>query len=124
MELSNGDTGLTLYDPSDGVLKVWFETEHGDARSLSPLRMPAHETAYAMTVHKSQGSEFQEVLLVLPEEPHPLVNRELIYTAVTRARQSVEIWATESTVLAGLAQHAQRNSGMAKALWSDNRSVE
>ena len=51
LELSNGDTGLTLYDPSDGVLKVWFETEHGDARSLSPLRMPAHETAYAMTVH-------------------------------------------------------------------------
>ncbi len=124
LELSNGDTGLTLNDPADGRLKVWFESANGEVRSLSPLRMPAHETAYAMTVHKSQGSEFQEVLLVLPEEPHPLVNRELIYTAVTRARQTVEIWATESTVLAGLAQNAQRHSGMAKALWSDKETVE
>lgn len=119
LELSNGDTGLALIDPVDGCLKVWFESANGDVRSLSPLRMPAHETAYAMTVHKSQGSEFQEILLVLPEEAHPLVNRELIYTAVTRARQKVEIWATESAVLGGLAQKAQRHSGMAKALWSE-----
>ena len=119
LELSNGDTGLALIDPDDGCLKVWFESANGNVRSLSPLRMPAHETAYAMTVHKSQGSEFQEILLVLPEEAHPLVNRELIYTAVTRDRQKVEIWATESTVLAGLGQNAQRHSGMARALWSE-----
>ncbi len=117
--LSNGDTGLALTDPTDGRLLVWFETPEGGLRSLSPLRMPPHETAYVMTVHKSQGSEFNEVVLLIPDEPHPLVSRELIYTAVTRARRSAEIWGTEESLMAGLGRTTERFSGLGEALWAD-----
>lgn len=117
--LSNGDTGLALTDPKDGRLLVWFETPEGGLRSLSPLRMPPHETAYVMTVHKSQGSEFTEVVLLIPDEPHPLVSRELIYTAVTRARRNAEIWGTEESLMAGLDRATERFSGLGDALWAD-----
>ena len=117
--LSNGDTGLAWTDPADGRLLVWFEAPDGEPRSLSPLRMPPHETAYFMTVHKSQGSEFEEVVLLIPDDPHPLVSRELIYTAVTRARRHAEIWGTEESLLAGLGRVTERFSGLADALWAD-----
>lgn len=125
--LSNGDMGVAFLRPEDGSLQVWFESADGTFRALSPRRLPAHETAYAMTVHKSQGSEFQRVLLLLPEGPHPLVNRELIYTAVTRARVAAEIWASEADLTAGLVQVTERHSGLADALWKSEtaeREVE
>jgi exodeoxyribonuclease V alpha subunit len=122
--LSNGDTGLALTHPVDGRLLVWFETPDGELRSLSPLRMPPHETAYVMTVHKSQGSEFNEVVLLIPDEPHPLVSREMIYTAVTRARIHAEVWGTEESLLAGLGRATERFSGLGEALWGDLAATE
>ena len=122
--LSNGDTGLALTDPVDGRLLVWFETPDGELRSLSPLRMPPHETAFVMTVHKSQGSEFNEVVLLIPDEPHPLVSREMIYTAVTRARTHAEVWGTEESLLAGLGRATERFSGLGEALWGDIAATE
>lgn len=83
--LMNGDVGLTLPHP-DG-LRVAFPLADGRVRWVLPGRLDTVETVYAMTVHKSQGSEFQHALLVLPDRPHPLLTRELIYTAVTRARR-------------------------------------
>ncbi|MCK0153136.1 exodeoxyribonuclease V subunit alpha [Alcanivorax sp. S6407] len=90
--LMNGDVGLTLPGESgpDGQrpLRVAFQLPDGRIKWVLPSRLDGMETVYAMTVHKSQGSEFRHTLLVLPDAPHPLLTRELIYTAVTRARQS------------------------------------
>ena len=90
--LMNGDVGLTL--PAEvgpdgqSKLRVAFQLPDGRIKWVLPSRLDGVETVYAMTVHKSQGSEFRHTLLVLPDAPHPLLTRELIYTAVTRARQT------------------------------------
>lgn len=97
--LFNGDIGIALPD-SDGALRVWFPSgEAGQYRAVAPIRLPAHETAWAMTIHKSQGSEFTRVLLILPDaEDLPLLGRELLYTAVTRAKQGIHILASRATL--------------------------
>lgn len=92
--LFNGDTGLVLYD-EQGQLSACF-LEQGEVRWFPLNRLPAHETAYAMTVHKSQGSEFDDVCVVLPEQPSPILSRALLYTAVTRAKQRVSLIAKAS----------------------------
>jgi len=84
--LMNGDVGLTLPHP-DG-LRVAFQLPDGRIKWVLPSRLDGADTVYAMTVHKAQGSEFAHTLLVLPDRPHPLLTRELIYTAVTRAKQA------------------------------------
>lgn len=70
-----------------------------------------------MTVHKSQGSEFDRVVVVLPLELTPILTRELVYTAITRARKRVEVWGTESVLHAAVAQSVQRSSGLRERLW-------
>jgi exodeoxyribonuclease V alpha subunit len=115
--LFNGDVGLALPD-GDGEPRVWFEAPGGGVRAVAPPRLPAHETVWAMTVHKSQGSEFDEVLVVLPPEPSRVVTRELLYTAVTRARRRVTIWGSPAVVAAAVATPVQRSSGLRDALWS------
>mgnify|MGYP006291526103 CR=1 FL=1 len=91
--LANGDMGLTLpvrLDHGEIGLRVVFPAEAGDERGfrwISPTRLPAAETAFALTVHKSQGSEFTRVAMVMPERPNPILTRELLYTAITRARR-------------------------------------
>jgi exodeoxyribonuclease V alpha subunit len=84
--LFNGDVGIAL--PAGGTLRVFFPAAQGFT-SFSPARLPRFETCYAMTVHKSQGSEFGHTVLVLPEEPCPVLGRELLYTALTRAKEPV-----------------------------------
>jgi len=98
LNLFNGDIGICLPDstaPSAGDprhgFKVWFEDEDGSLRGYQPYRLPPCETVFAMTIHKSQGSEFGEVLVVLPQADSPLLTRELIYTAITRAQNRVLI---------------------------------
>lgn len=83
--LMNGDIGITLL-AADGRLRVVFPDEEGKIRWLSPMRLPELNTAFAMTVHKSQGSEFDHVALVLPDAPNPVLTRELLYTGITRAK--------------------------------------
>ena len=73
-----------------------------------------------MTVHKSQGTEFNGVLLVLPDKDVPVVTRELIYTAVTRARHNVEIWGRRTIFLEGVRRRIQRASGLREALWDSD----
>ena len=98
---SNGDTGIALMH--QGALKVYFpDSEAGHYKAIAPVRLPPHETAWAMTIHKSQGSEFDEVTLVLPHEEMPLLSRQLIYTGITRAKQSVTIVADETVLRAGV----------------------
>ena len=74
--------------------------------------MPTHETAFAMTVHKAQGSEFDEVLLMLPAAPNRVLTRELLYTAVTRARRRVVLVGTGAVLSAAIAARTQRHSGL------------
>lgn len=116
--LYNGDVGLILADPgSGGALRVFFATAHGIRRIL-PSRLPPYETVYAMTVHKSQGSEFGEVLLVLPEAESRALTRELLYTGITRAREGVRLLATEERLRDAIACPVVRSSGLNDALWA------
>lgn len=115
LRLFNGDIGITAVDPAGGELKVWFEDEAG-LRAVSPHRLPACETAWAMTVHKSQGSEFDRVLLALPDQPSPLVTRELVYTGITRARSGVDLWAGEGILRDACSRRIRRYSGLAARL--------
>ncbi len=111
LNLMNGDIGITLPDEG-GDLKVFFADEAGGFRAIAPSRMPLHDTAYATTVHKAQGSEFDEVMLVLPEKPGPLVSRELLYTAVTRARRRVTLCAGDAVIRAAIELPTRRFSGL------------
>jgi exodeoxyribonuclease V alpha subunit len=118
LRLFNGDVGIVLPDPgSGGDLRVFFPNEGEAPRKLHPLRLPEHETVYAMTVHKSQGSEFDKVILLLPDRDSPVLTRELIYTGITRARDRVEIWGTESVFRNAVRRRIERTSGMRDALW-------
>lgn len=118
--LFNGDMGLTLPAPdSDNKdLYVYFPGSSGQLRRFLPQRLPEHATVFAMTVHKSQGSEFDDVLLILPEKDYPVLTRELIYTAITRARQNISIWGIEEVVRAAVLRKIERTSGLRDALWA------
>jgi exodeoxyribonuclease V alpha subunit len=120
LRLYNGDIGLALPDPVDGSLKVCFAS-NGDGTSAAPrwipfTRLPDWEVAWAMTVHKSQGSEFAHVLLALPASISPVVTRELVYTGVTRARQRLSLWSSEAVLQAACANRAGRMSGLREKL--------
>lgn len=105
--------------PTDETgVRAFFASADGGVRTVLPARLPAHETAYAITVHKSQGSEFERVLVILPDRDAPLLTRELLYTAITRARRSVEIWALEPVLVAAIERRTTRSSGLRDALWS------
>ncbi len=115
--LSNGDVGLLLPEPGTGGLRAWFSAGEGALRSFPPARLGAHETTFAMTVHKAQGSEFERVLLVLPDKRNPILTRELLYTGITRARESVELWAREEVLGEAVQNQSLRSSGLRAALW-------
>lgn len=111
LKLFNGDIGICLPDES-GELQVWFPEGQTGFRSVAPIRLPEHEDAFAITVHKSQGSEFASVLLLLPEQPHRLLTRELLYTGVTRASQKVLIVGSREVVIGACAKPTRRHSGL------------
>ena len=116
--LFNGDVGLICNAPDDGGSKLaCFVAPDGRLRRLAPSRLPGHETVFAMTVHKSQGSEFDEVAILLPTRPSPILSRELLYTAVTRARSKVTIYGTPEVISAAVTRRIDRASGLREVLW-------
>lgn len=118
LRLYNGDVGLVLPDPQgSGALRAFFSTAEGIRRIL-PSRLPPHETVYAMTVHKSQGSEFEEVVLVLPEAESRVLSRELVYTGITRARRRVRLLATEERLREAVTRPIVRSTGLYEAVWT------
>lgn len=122
MKLFNGDIGITFPDPEeDGNLRVFFPAPNGGVRKILPLRLPKHETVYAMTIHKSQGSEFDTIHMIFPDNDSPILTRELIYTGITRARKKVAIWGKEEIILESIARKIQRNSGLEEALWTGEK---
>ncbi len=119
-KLFNGDLGIVFAAPegnaSESSLRVFFPREGDSPWSILPMRLPAHENAYALTVHKSQGSEFDEVLLLLPDAFSPVLTRELIYTGITRARKRVEIWGKREVFVEAVSRRVERSSGLKDAL--------
>jgi len=118
--LFNGDIGIALpAGKTADTLRVWFRAadgRDGRYRAVSPAALPPHETAFAMTVHKSQGSEFQRVALVMPAVASRVLTRELVYTAVTRARAAVSIYAAPDVLAEAIAARTARDSGLAARL--------
>jgi exodeoxyribonuclease V alpha subunit len=109
----NGDIGLTMMDPArPGSLRVYF-LEGDKVRSVLATRLRSVETAYAMTVHKSQGSEFSHTVLVLPEDRNAILTRELVYTGITRASNRFTLVSPAGSVLAdAVARRTHRASGL------------
>lgn len=125
--LFNGDIGLCLRDAS-GQLGVWFESmapaTDSTAATRQPIRfapgsLPDYQPAFAITIHKSQGSEYQRVAIVLPpDEGNRILSRQLLYTGVSRARQAVEIWSADDPLQAAIRTPVRRSSGLAERLRS------
>lgn len=114
--LFNGDIGICLYPPEERTLTVFFEQQDGSMKRILPMRLPQYETAFAMTIHKSQGSEFATVLMVLPDQMNPLLSKELLYTAVTRAKENVQVAAQKEIFQQALEQRVERTSGLSQKL--------
>lgn len=114
--LFNGDIGVALR--AEAGLRVFFPLADGTIKSVPPGRLPEHETVWAMTVHKSQGSEFDHVALVLPDRFTPLMTRELVYTAITRARHKLSLYADRQILAKAIATRTARRSGLAQMLAS------
>ncbi len=116
MGLFNGDIGLLWKSPT-GVLEACFPDLDGEVRHIPAASLPEHVSAWAMTVHKSQGSEFDEVLLILPNEAKsPLLLRELVYTGITRARARLLLHSTRHSLAKACKTPVQRSSGLAARL--------
>jgi len=117
LDLYNGDTGTIIRDPGyPGGVVAAFPGMSGGIRKISPYMLPEHETVYAMTIHKSQGSEFDEVVLVLPDKMSPVLSRELIYTAITRTRNRLEVWGRREIFLGAVKFLSHRDSGLQRKL--------
>ena len=116
LNLFNGDIGIALPLGPSGTLRVAFATPDGGYRLYSPASLPAHETAFAMTIHKSQGSEFDRVAIVLPEQASRVLSRELIYTGVTRARRQAALYAPWPVIASAIARPTQRDGGLTDRL--------
>lgn len=113
--LYNGDVGLALQ--SGGRLMVCFESTDADGRThyrqWLPNELPEHDLGYALTIHQSQGSEYEHVAVLLPPDAgNRVLSRQLLYTGVSRARRSLEIWASDASLNAALARRAERQGGL------------
>ncbi len=124
LRLFNGDIGIAL-PCADGQLLVHFpDADHpGRFRAIAPVRLPRHETAFAMTVHKSQGSEFDGVLVMLPEQRSRVLTRELLYTAITRARRRVTLVTDAAVLEHAIATPTERHSGLLTRLAEAERDA-
>jgi len=116
IRLFNGDIGIVSGYGADAA--ALFNTQDGEERRVPCGRLPFHETAYAMTIHKSQGSEFDDVLIVLPGEWNRVMTRELLYTAVTRGRKRVTVAGSEEVIRMTVGSVTERMSGLRDKLHS------
>ncbi|MCM2681230.1 exodeoxyribonuclease V subunit alpha [Echinimonas agarilytica] len=115
VKLFNGDIGIVLPASSESLeLRVYFPQSDGSVRAILPTRLPAHETAYAMTIHKSQGSEFEHIAIALPDAQRygKLLTRELLYTGITRAKSKVSLSTSMASIRLSIMQSIERISGL------------
>ena len=116
LQLFNGDTGIVWPD-EEGRLHAWFARPEGGLRPVALSMLPAHDTAYAATVHQAQGSEFAEVLFLLPQQDNRILSRELVYTGLTRARHKLTLADPASLLAGAIGRRAVRYSGLTERLW-------
>lgn len=116
MQLFNGDIGICLYDKTKSAKRIFFLQSNGVIKKILPSRMPAHETVYAMTIHKCQGSEFDECLCVLADKISPVLTKELVYTAITRAKTKLKILSSYSIFCQTIGYKVERTSGLLEKL--------
>ncbi|MBR7887325.1 exodeoxyribonuclease V subunit alpha [Marinomonas sp. A79] len=116
--LFNGDIGLCMPDESQR-LRVWFMQPDGSFTGLLPSRLSEYEVVFAMTVHKSQGSEFDQVALLLPLSPSPVLTKELLYTGITRAKFAFTLWGGSHLIRVATQTQIERYSGLNEALWGN-----
>ncbi len=114
-QLFNGDAGI-IWPDDEGRLWAWFVRSDGDIRKIALSKLPDHETAYAVTVHKAQGSEFKKVVFVLPRKDNRVLTRELIYTGITRAREKLTICGDLGLIEKSIDRHVIRYSGLSGKL--------
>ncbi|MDD1642989.1 MAG: exodeoxyribonuclease V subunit alpha, partial [Methylococcaceae bacterium] len=113
LHLYNGDIGICMPDKEqEGKYKVFFQRADGSVKKYLPARVPHCETVFAMTIHKSQGSEFEEVLIILPEAINPVLTKELLYTAITRAKKTVKLVADGAIFTGTVRQKNKRVTGL------------
>ncbi|NQZ06467.1 MAG: exodeoxyribonuclease V subunit alpha [Algicola sp.] len=121
LELFNGDIGIILKDQDSEQLKAWFIAPDGKPKSYYPNRLPSHDPVYAMTVHKSQGSEFEQVSMVLPPINqvinNKVITKELIYTGITRAKTQFNLFSEAKVLELSIRQSTERSSGLAGLLY-------
>ena len=117
LRLYNGDTGVVIATES-GRVSAAFE-RRGDVVEFSPSRLAAVDTVYAMTIHKSQGSQFTAAAVLLPDPTSRILTRELLYTAVTRARERLILAGTEEAIRSAVSRPVARASGLRWRLWGD-----
>ena len=110
------DSIFIFHKSQTQIAVAFFAKSGGGLRPIALSRLPSHETVYAMTVHKSQGSEFDRTVVVLPQRPSPVLSRELFYTAVTRARRELIVFASETMIRTAIASRAERSSGLVHLL--------
>jgi exodeoxyribonuclease V alpha subunit len=115
LRLYNGDTGVIVARDA-GRKSAVFERQ-GGLVEISPTRLDAVDTVHALTIHKSQGSQVDAVAVLLPDPSSRILTRELLYTAVTRARESMVVCGTETTIRAALGRPVAHASGLARRLW-------
>ncbi len=121
LHLYNGDIGICLPDQEQqGKLMVFFQRPDGSVKKYLPARVPHCETVFAMTIHKSQGSEFDEVLIVLPEVMNPVLTKELLYTAITRAKRRVKLVSGADVLAQTIAQKVARVTGLVEKFQMEN----
>ena len=118
LRLYNGDTGVVVADRARAASSAAFE-RRGELVEFSPPRLAAVDTVYAMTVHKSQGSQFAAAAVLLPDPTSQILTRELLYTAVTRARERLILAGTEEAVRAAVSRPVARASGLRWRLWGE-----
>lgn len=113
-DLWNGDVGVVRRHGQGA--EVLFRTSTG-VRSVADAAMPAHETAFSITIHKSQGSQFTHAVVVLPEQETAILSRELIYTAISRAQQKLTICGSAEVLKIACERQVKRATGLAARLW-------
>lgn len=116
LQLFNGDTGIVWPD-GEGRLQAWFTRPEGGVWPVALSMLPAHDTAYAVTVHQAQGSEFVEVLFLLPLQDSRILSRELVYTGLTRAQHKLTLADPASLLVGAICRRAVRYSGLTERLW-------
>lgn len=119
-KLRNGETGLCI-QASESEFEILFDRK--EEFKLPTTRLQDYELAFANTIHKSQGSEYDHVAIVLPNETNPLLSRELLYTAITRAKKSIVIYAKEEIVVDAVKKVVSRNSGIKDKIWTETHNL-